>query len=144
MDRNSPTTRRKKLPLRHVLIVEDDPVLGVALEYALEDFGVETVELCPTTDEALVALKRRTPDCIVIDIHLADRDDGWAVAELVRDLGPKPPKIVFSTGAPDEIPAEIAALGPVLVKPYDPQTLIELLRGPKRKGIVQRLRGALG
>ena len=88
----------------HVLVVEDDAVLAMSLEMALRDAGVEQVEVSSTTEMALAALKAAQPDAIILDVHLADRDDGWAIAELARSLGPSGPRIVFSTGAPQDIP----------------------------------------
>lgn len=130
------------MPAR-VLVVEDDAVLGLAIEQALEDAGVADVRICSTTDSALVALREQAPDAMVLDVHLADRDDGWALAELVQTLGPQAPRIIFSTGMPEDIPDQIAAQGCVLVKPYDATMLVDLLREPKRRGIISRLRGAL-
>ena len=127
----------------HVLVVEDDAIIGLTIEQALLDAGVGEVEICPTTDEALAALRRKQPDAIVLDVHLADRDDGWAIAELVRDLGPDSPRIIFSTGQPADIPEEIAALGCVLEKPYAPGVLVDLLAQPEKRGVISRLRGAL-
>jgi CheY-like chemotaxis protein len=115
----------------------------VALESALLDAGADDVKICGTTSDALAALRDDKPDGVVLDIHLADRDDGWAIAELVTEVGPRPPRIVFTTGAPADIPAEIAELAPVLEKPYDLAELIELLRKPPREGLLARLRGAL-
>lgn len=131
-----------KLP-GHVLVVEDDAIIGLTIEQALLDAGVATVEICPSTEEALAALRRKQPDVIVLDVHLADRDDGWAIAELVRTLGPDSPRIIFSTGMPRDIPENIAAMGCVLEKPYEPQVLVALLSEPRRKGLISRLRGAL-
>nr|WP_247713828.1 response regulator [Qipengyuania sphaerica] len=125
------------------MVVEDDAIIGLTLEQALLDGGVSKVEICPTTEEALAALRRKQPDAIVLDVHLADRDDGWAIAELVRTLGPDSPRIIFSTGMPRDIPEEIAELGCVLEKPYEPEVLVALLTEPARKGIISRLRGAL-
>lgn len=137
-----PPSPGKNGPLpAHVLVVEDDAVLGMTIEDALMDAGVALVELAPTTERALEALRRKTPDAIVLDVHLADRDDGWAIAELVRSLGLSSPRIIFSTGMPDDIPADVAELGCILEKPYDAAILIDLLRRPKRGGILSRLRG---
>ena len=115
----------------------------MAIEETLRDAGVAEVELCPTTDCALAALRRKQPDVIVLDVHLADRDDGWAIAELVQALGPDSPRIIFSTGQPADIPEEIAALGCVLEKPYSPHVLVDLLAQPEKRGVISRLRGAL-
>ncbi len=131
-----------RLP-RHVLVVEDDAIIGLTIEQTLTDAGVIEVDICPTTDEALAALRRKQPEVIILDVHLADRDDGWAIAELVRTLGPDSPRIVFSTGMPEDIPEEIASMGTVLEKPYEPEVLVQLLREPKREGIISRLRSKL-
>lgn len=128
---------------RYVLVVEDEAILGLQLEDALLDAGVEKVEICSTTEAALASLKRSQPDVIVLDVHLADRDDGWAIAELVRELGPDSPQIVFSTGQPEDIPQDIAELGYVLQKPYDPEVLVDLLSKPKKRGVISRIKGAL-
>ena len=125
------------------MVVEDDAVIGLTIEQALIDAGVKSVDICPTTKEALAALRERQPGAIILDVHLADRDDGWGIAEIVRSLGPDSPRIIFSTGMPRDIPEEVAALGSVLEKPYDPQVLVDLLREPKSRGIISRLRGAL-
>ena len=61
----------------------------------------------------------------------------------MNSVGPNPPRIVFSTGAPQDIPPEIAELGPVLAKPYDYAELIEALRQPPRAGLIGKLKQAL-
>jgi CheY-like chemotaxis protein len=124
--------------------VEDDALIAVALEGSLHDAGAKDVRICTTTADALSALREYKPDCLVLDVHLADRDDGWAIAELVNSVGPNPPRIVFSTGSPQDIPREIADLGPVLEKPYDHSKLIEALCDAPREGLIARLKDALG
>ena len=126
-----------------VLVVEDDPVLALNIEESLRDAGVRTITLTTNTDDALAALRNAPPQAIVLDVHLADRDDGWAVAELVQTLGPQRPQIIFSTGSPDEIPEEIAAAGVVLAKPYATEELLQALREPKARGLFSRLRNVL-
>ncbi|MGN6498583.1 MAG: response regulator [Tsuneonella sp.] len=130
-------------PLGKILVVEDDAILAMSIEAALVDAGAAAVHVCSTTSDALAALREHKPDGMVLDVHLADRDDGWAIAELVSEVGPNPPRIVFSTGAPRDIPAQIAELGPVLEKPYSFAELVALLRKPPREGLLSRLRGAL-
>ena len=133
-----------RLRLRRVLVVEDDPVLGMATEDTLREGGVEHVDICPTTEGALDVLRADLPDAIVLDVHLSDRNDGWAIAELVESLGENSPRIVFSTGSPQDIPPHIAELGSVLAKPYAPEALLAALREPGRRGLLSRLRKAIG
>ena len=138
------TRKTTKPALGSVLLVEDDTLIALAIEDALLAGGASAVTICSTTAEALAALRETKPDGLVLDVHLADRDDGWALAELVNSVGPNPPRIVFSTGAPQDIPEEIADLGPILEKPYDPADLIAALGQPPRPGLLSRLKRALG
>jgi CheY-like chemotaxis protein len=132
--------RRRKPSLGRVLVVEDDKVLALSIEAALLDAGASEVVICPSIACTMGALERGA-QAIVLDVHLADRDDGWALAELVSLLGPTPPRIVFSTGSPEDIPPEIAEMGPIFEKPYDPAKLAEVLAGDTRRGLFARLLG---
>ena len=133
--------KKGKLPkLGRVLLVEDDAVLAMSLEDALLAGGAQEVIICHTmqsTKEQLVDGDKL--DAIVLDVHLADRDDGWAVAELVDMLGPKRPWIAFSTGSPGDIPKEIAQMGPVYEKPYDPEQLVQVMAAGRKRGLFSRL-----
>ncbi|TCD06792.1 response regulator [Erythrobacteraceae bacterium CFH 75059] len=131
-----------ELPQR-VLLVEDDPVLALDIMTTLQEAGVAAIEHCSTTEAALASLRGEQPDLVILDVHLTDRDDGWAIAELVSQMLPTAPRIIFSTAAPDEIPPFIAELGPVLEKPYDPTDLVALIRTPARRGIIWRLKQAM-
>ena len=135
---------RPKSSLGRVLVVEDDPIQGMALEDALRDAGASAVVLCPSIACTMAALEEGPADAIVLDVHLADRDDGWALAELVDLLGPRRPRIVFSTGSPEDIPPEIAEMGPVFEKPYDPAQLAAALASGAKPGLFARLRNAIG
>ena len=63
-----------------------------------------------------------------------------AIAELLRALGAEAPKVIFATGSPNEIPQDIADLGPVLTKPYDFEELVSLARGSAKPSLFARLR----
>ncbi len=125
------------------LVVEDDPILALSLEDILLGGGSPEVTVCSSTKQAVAALEKKRPDVLVLDVHLVDRDDGWAVAELVKELGPQPPRIVFSTGNPQAIPAGIKEMGKVLAKPYAPEALLEAVRDTRRTGLFQRIKGAI-
>lgn len=117
-------------------------VLALAIEDALVRLGrADEVVICASTAETLAALEQGRPDAVVLDVHLRDRDDGWAVAELVEMLGPRRPRIVFSTGSPEDIPPEIAEMGPVFEKPYDLTQLVEALADNRKDGLFARWRG---
>ncbi len=125
------------------LVVEDDPLLALSIEDILLGAGSPKVTVCSSTQQAVAALDKEKPDVLVLDVHLVDRDDGWAVAELVKELGPNPPRIVFSTGNPEAIPEAVAELGTVLTKPYAPEALIAATSNTRRTGLFARLKGAI-
>ena len=146
-----PTAAKKSGPrgksragrLGRILVVEDDPVLSLALDDALRDAGASDVVVCPSIASTMDALEAGEAHAVVIDVHLADRDDGWALAELIDQLGPKKPRIVFSTGSPEDIPPEIAEMGMVFEKPYDPARLAQELVAGTPGGLFAKLRGAI-
>jgi len=131
--------------LGRVLIVEDDALISMSMADALTDGGAEDVVVCASISAALGELERLKPDVMVLDVRLADRDDGWTLAELASQLSPSPPLIVFSTGLPESIPAETRALGHVLAKPFPLEDLVRLVRlhRQRRPGLIARLRDAL-
>ena len=141
--KNSVTSEKRpaRRRLGRVLVVEDDPIIAMALEVALRDVGASEVSICPSIACTMDALEEGEATAIVLDVHLADRDDGWALAELAELLGPTPPYIVFATGAPEDIPPEVAELGPVFEKPYDPAPLAEVLASGAKRGLFARLLG---
>ncbi len=126
-----------------VLVVEDDAILGLALEAALIDAGAGQVEIVTRMADAMAQLDKMCPDALILDVHLADRDDGWALAELASLLGPRRPRIAFSTGSPDSIPMAVRSMGCVFEKPYDPGQLADVLLNQKKTGLIARLKGAL-
>jgi CheY-like chemotaxis protein len=132
---------RRRARLGRILVVEDDPIVAMALEAALFDVGATEVVVCPSISCTMEALEKGPAAAIVLDVHLADRSDGWALAELAELLGSKPPYIVFATGAPEDIPPEVAELGPVFEKPYDPAQLAEVLVSGTKRGLFARLLG---
>ena len=137
-----PAPKKSGKPLGRVVLVEDDPILAMSLEDAFRDAGTGTIVVCPTMEATKQELANDEKiDAIVLDVHLADRDDGWAIAELVTLLGPKRPRIAFSTGSPEDIPAEIAEMGPVFEKPYDPDQLVQELMAGRKRGLFARLLG---
>ena len=142
--RSAKPPRSSKGRLGCILVVEDDAVLALSMELALLDAGAKSVVVCPSIAGAMEVLGEQRPDGIILDIHLADRDDGWTLAELVGQLGPPHPRIIFSTGSPDEIPPAIADMGPVFEKPYDLAQLVEALSGEERRGLFARIRAAMG
>ena len=111
----------KAAPAR-ILLVEDRPELGALARLRLTAGGHEVMGPAATEAEALRLVAAARPDLALVDIELADGDDGVALARrLTRTWGIP---CLFVTGslaaaraAPD------AALG-VLAKPYTGAALL--------------------
>lgn len=134
-----------KVDLGRVLLVEDEPLIALELEEALREGGASEVLRCASIAETMKELEGNPPDVVILDVHLADGDQGWALAELIDQLGTRRPRIVFSTGAPQDIPPEIAEMGTVFAKPYNPAELVSALKENGKRagtGLLGRLRGA--
>ena len=132
---------RKSTRPRNVIVVEDDAVLGLAIEQALSESGIASVSICPSTACTLDRLREGSYDAIVLDVHLADSNEGWEIAELVTALGEEETRIVFQTDSPEAIPEHVRQLGPILTKPCDPDQLIAALSEQPRPGLLKILRG---
>ena len=131
-----------RISLGRALIVEDDALVSMDMAQALTDAGAAQVVVCGSISAGLQELENVCPDLLVLDVRLADRDDGWSLAELAIQLNSVPPLIVFSTGSPTSIPADTAALGHVLAKPFPPEALVRLVRETRAGGgLLSRLRG---
>ena len=134
---------RSSRSLGHALIVEDDGLIALDLAEALSAGGADSVVTCSSIAEAMEHLSRKVPALLILDVHLADRDDGWALAELAIQLGDKRPLVVFTTATPDSIPPSAAQLGHVLAKPFRIEDLIALVHRHTPTGLLGRIRGAL-
>lgn len=136
---------KSQLAASRVLIVEDDGLLAMTLADALRDAGVAAVDHCADTAAAIALLGTLQPTVLVLDVNLADRDDGWALAELAVQISPQRPLIVFATGAPERVPERARVLGEVLAKPFSAADLLEIIlvaRG--NRGLLGRVRSLLG
>lgn len=84
-------------PVR-ILVVEDELLIGVDLESALQEGGYE-VYLVHSGTEAIAALDELNEPVVgvVTDIRLGSGPDGWDVARRARELHPTIP-IVYMSG----------------------------------------------
>lgn len=110
------------------LIVEDDAPIAMATEEVVRSEGFDRVEVCATAKAAVECLASLAPALLILDADLADRDDGWSVAEPARETISPPPRLLFVTGSPDAIPPEIAKLGIILAKPCSEDQLRRAIR----------------
>lgn len=109
---------------RHLLVVDDEPHIGLVLRPFLEQLGYR-VSLARTLTEARSALRATPADGLLLDLHLPDGSG----LDLLRDLRKqggtaKMPVVVLTAEAEDRILREARRLGAALVsKPFSPTKL---------------------
>jgi DNA-binding response OmpR family regulator len=85
-----------------VLLVEDEPLIGMSIEDALARAGA-SVRLARTDQEAYAALEQASPrtDLLITDINLREGTTGFDVARFGRRLNPALCVLYLSGGSPD-------------------------------------------
>jgi len=83
-----------------ILIVEDEYVVAMDLEYALINLGYTVVGTAARGVEALRLAEATTPDLVLMDIHLPGSKDGIEAAEEIRRRWKIP--VVFVTAYMNE------------------------------------------
>ncbi len=110
---------------RHLLVVDDEPHIGLVLRPFLEQLGYR-VSLARTLDEARSVLRANpATDGVLLDLHLPDGSG----LDFLRDLRKKGgtarlPVLVLTAEGEDRILREVRRLGAALVtKPFSPTKL---------------------
>lgn len=107
-----------------ILIVEDDPLIGLDLSKTLSSFGYTVQGPLDSGEKVLEQLEMLAPDFILMDIGLKGDLDGIKTAEAVQAKAATP--IVFLSGLNDEETLQRAALTNqygYLIKPFDGEEL---------------------
>ncbi|WP_239070622.1 MULTISPECIES: PP2C family protein-serine/threonine phosphatase [unclassified Streptomyces] len=107
-----PALPAQRAPGRYaVLLIEDDAGDAVLVEEYLADTGLSVdLEWAQTLAEGLARLKRRAPDCILLDLHLPDASGTGAVHQL-QTACPAAAVIVLTGMAESSAGAEAVAAG---------------------------------
>lgn len=108
---------------RRILVVEDEMLVLMNIEMALEDLGCTAISVAATISEALALLDARGFDAAMLDVNLQG-ERSYPVAEALarRDI-----PFAFSTGYGDHGDRADFADRPVLRKPYLRRELVAVL-----------------
>lgn len=83
-----------------ILIVEDEPILAMALESNLKKFGFNSCEIATNYDNAILKTNNYHPDLAIIDINLNSSKSGIDVANYIWKSCHIP--IIFLTSYSDD------------------------------------------
>ncbi|KRE97648.1 XRE family transcriptional regulator [Frateuria sp. Soil773] len=117
----------------HIILVEDDPQLGIAIQRALERLAY-TVSWLRDGREALAALQDQTADLVLLDLGLPGKD-GLDVLTEARRMRVGTPVIVMT--ARDGLDARVRGLDAgaddYLIKPFHLEELAARIRSLTRR-----------
>jgi CheY-like chemotaxis protein len=122
-------------PDRCVLIIDDSAVIRQIAELTLSAYGwrILTAETGP---QGIAIAASERPDAILLDVVMPDPDGLETLSRLRDDPRTAGIPVIFLTGLAEteEQRAKLSALGAagVLAKPFDPNTLAELVAGVLR------------
>jgi diguanylate cyclase (GGDEF)-like protein len=106
-------------PSGRVLIVEDEAITALDLSTELSGLGYEVCGVVDTAAKALATVDRDRPALVLMDIRLANEDDGIETARQIRDRHDA--AVVFLTAHSDEATLaralDVSPFG-YLIKPF--------------------------
>ncbi len=110
-----------------VMIVDDDRTTVGLLRTLLELDGFEVI-VAPDGNAALDRAHEVQPDAFLVDFHLADCDGTDLVKDLRAEGAFARTPIVMASGAERKAEALEAGANYFLVKPFDPDDLMAVLK----------------
>jgi DNA-binding response OmpR family regulator len=123
-----------------VLVVEDDPDIGMLIMLLLNRAGIDAA-LRTDGSSGLAAVGELVPDLVVLDVGLPIMD-GWQVLGAIRADGPRPAVLLLSAHAQESDRERGLAMGAdgFVLKPFDNNALVARLRAllpaePARDGV---------
>lgn len=110
-----------------IFVVDDDPAVRDALRLVFELEGFR-VSAFPDGGAFLAAARTRQPGCVILDVHMPGRSG----LDVLNELGPAFPGIVFMISGQGDIPMAVEAvkLGAhdFIEKPFDADTVVNRVR----------------
>lgn len=103
-----------------ILIVEDDPLFLITLEWALDKMAHQILGVVDNADDALQELQANQPDLILMDVSIKGNLNGIELARLIRRNYPTP--IIFLTAFADlTLHQQVGTIDATdfLVKPFE-------------------------
>ena len=113
------------LAAKTILLMEDNPVLGLEVAFALEDEGAEVTGPIARLEAGLETMETAEPDAAVLDVELAD-GEVFPLAERLRERGV--PFVFYTARGSEGHMRARAGDAPVVSKSHGSASVIEALR----------------
>lgn len=99
----------------HVLIIEDEPLIAMSIQDALEEAGATSFHIAENEADAVTSARDHPPGFITSDVHLKQGTGPAAVRAIRAELGDIP--VLFLTATPERC-TPCDQPGTVLAKPF--------------------------
>lgn len=83
-----------------ILVVEDERIIAMDLQYTLERFGYDVCGVVSSGEESIESASRTNPDIILMDIKLRGKIDGLGAAKHIQSQFNIP--VIYLTAYGDE------------------------------------------
>jgi diguanylate cyclase (GGDEF)-like protein len=110
---------------RHILVVEDEPIIALELRRTLIELGYDVSPAAATGKDALLAAKARRPDLVLMDIRLKGPLDGVETATKLQEQSGAVPVVFLTAFSDDATLARVKETGPYgyILKPFTDREL---------------------
>ncbi|OYY72013.1 MAG: hypothetical protein B7Y47_04825 [Sphingomonas sp. 28-63-12] len=115
------TAAPRRMTKETLMIVEDDALVAMDLNDALEDAGYKMLDLTDRQEAALNVAKAEKPHLALVNISLAGNDDGIELSEHLKAMGI--PVLLISGQASRASSAKSVAIGS-MPKPYSSAAMV--------------------
>jgi DNA-binding response OmpR family regulator len=115
---------------RMLLLVEDEPLVALAMQDALEDAGYSVI-MADDGHSGAAAVESSIGEVagLITDIRLGSGPDGWRLARQARERRPELPVLYVTGDSALEWSAQGVSGSAVLQKPFQPERMLAELRG---------------
>lgn len=117
------------MSIARILIVEDEPLVGLELQETLMNSGYEVPCIIDNADELMKVVRSVQPDLVLLDVRLKSYIDGIDAAKRLRMISDVP--IIYLTAystVDTKKRAENTQPAAFLAKPIDEKLLLDQIR----------------
>jgi two-component system nitrate/nitrite response regulator NarL len=111
-----------------ILLADDHPMIGAALDVLLRDTGYELTGRARSGADALALVQRLKPDILLLDVNMPD-GSGLDVLRQLREMPTSPAAVLLTAGMDDAQLLVADGLEPngIVLKTSDPAHLFECI-----------------
>lgn len=108
----------------HALIIEEEPLIALAIEDALRGCGFSSVDIAASAEEAVAAAERKCPDLITAAVELRP---GCGITAVQSICSEQPIPVLFITASPGKVSIRMPG-HPMVEKPFSADHIVNAIK----------------